>query len=160
MHIGIDAGMNVGTFANVMMAVYLGWLSGEEIDAFWRYLMSDPSGKRPVRKGWRVVLIPLDRIRLREPKPKVVVLHHPSEASVRRAALLRLWDLGDRLEFQADPDVSAEQLSIRLPSDKDSRAGAKAGHALIRLLPGLWWMRGLRHIPGVSTAFGHSRYYV
>ena len=42
MHIGIDLGMNVGTFANVMMAVYLAWLSGDEIDAFWRALASRP----------------------------------------------------------------------------------------------------------------------
>src|SRR5690606_8036102 len=42
MHIGIDIGMNVGTFAEVMMAVYFVWLSGEEVDAFWRYLHSRP----------------------------------------------------------------------------------------------------------------------
>lgn len=159
MHVGIDLGMNVGTFANVMMAVYFAWLSGDEIDAFWRYVYSrrqqPGQGTRPRRKGIVAPLLSvLDRIRYRAAPPPVVVLHHPGDASVRRAALLRCWDLGDRLEYQADPDVSPEQILLRLPGDKTSRAGAKAGHALIRLLPGLWWMRGLRHIPGLSVVFG------
>jgi hypothetical protein len=160
MHIGIDLGMNVGTFANVMMAVYFAWLSGDEIDAFWRYVFTKPlrpgEGTRPLYKQkWkRWLLYPLDRLRYRTPGPKVVVLHHPGDASVRRAALLRVWDLGERLEFQADADVSPEQLLVRMPGDKTTCAGARAGHALIRALPGLWWMRGLRHIPGLSTVCG------
>jgi len=160
MHLGIDAGMNVGTFANVMMAVYFAWLSGDEVDAFWRWIYSRPlrpgEGIRPLRKRkWaRVLLGPIDRLRFRLPGAPVVVLHHPGDASVRRAALLRLWDLGHRLEFQADPDVSPEHLLVRMPGEKTTRAGAKAGWALIRLMPGLWWMRGLRHIPGISTVCG------
>lgn len=160
MHIGIDLGMNVGTFANVMMAVYLAWLSGEEIDAFWHYVFSRPLAPgehgRPVRKKkWqRVLLSPVDRLRYRRPGDPVVVLHHPGDASVRRAALLRVWDLGHRLEFQEDPDVTPEQLLVRMPGDKTSRSGAQAGVALIRLLPGLWWMRGLRHVPGLSVVLG------
>ena len=160
MHIGIDLGMNVGTFANVMMAVYLAWLSGDEVDAFWRYVFSKPVAPgehdRPVRsKKWqRVLLYPIDRLRFRRAGDPVVVLHHPGDASVRRAALLRVWDLGHRLELQADPDVSPEQLLLRMPGDKASRSGARAGHALIRVLPGLWWMRGLRHLPGLSAVFG------
>jgi hypothetical protein len=172
MHIGIDLGMNVGTFANVMMAVYFAWLSGDEIDAFWNYAFSKPQrpgeGDRPLRKAtakhavlhalqrqWlRMVMAPLDRLRYRKPGPAVMVLHHPGEASVRRAALLRVWDIGGCLEFQADPDVSPEHLLVRMPGDKTTRAGLRAGHALIRVLPGLWWMRGLRHIPGVSAVCG------
>jgi hypothetical protein len=160
MHLGIDAGMNVGTFANVMMAVYLVWLSGDEVDAFWRYVLSRPQrpgeGTRPRRaKQWaRVLLAPYDRLVYRQPGPPVVVLHHPGDASVRRAALLRLWDLGHRLEFQADPDVSPEHLLVRMPGEKTTRAGAKAGWSLIRILPGLWWMRGLRHIPGLDRVLG------
>jgi hypothetical protein len=172
MHIGIDLGMNVGTFANVMMAVYFAWLSGDEVEAFWRYVGTKPlrpgEGGRPLRKPrwqrgalsvlnrlWlRAVVAPLDRLRFRQPGPPVVVLHHPGDASVRRAALLRLWDLGHRLEFQADPDVSPEHLLLRMPGEKTTRAGARAGWALIRVMPGLWWMRGLRHIPGVSAVCG------
>jgi uncharacterized membrane protein YphA (DoxX/SURF4 family) len=172
MHIGIDLGMNVGTFANVMMAVYFAWLSGDEIDAFWRYCYSVPQrpgeGDRPLRqptwkKPWaraiqrlwlRAVIVPLDRLRFRKPGPPVVVLHHPGEPSVRRGALLRLWDLGHTLEFQADSDVSPEHLLLRMPGDKTTRAGTRAGWSLIRVLPGLWWMRGLRHIPGLSAVCG------
>jgi hypothetical protein len=41
-----------------------------------------------------------------------------------------------------------------MPGEKATRAGARAGWALIRVMPGLWWMRGLRHIPGVSAVCG------
>lgn len=172
MHIGIDLGMNVGTFANVMMAVYLAWLSGDEIDAFWRYVYSRPlapgEGDRPVRrlkltstlpnllfqKSRRAVLSVVDPLRYRKPRPPLVVLHHPGDASVRRAALLRVWDLGGCLEFHADDDVSPEHLLVRVPGETATRSGVRAGHALIRVLPGLWFMRGLRHVPGLSTLFG------
>jgi hypothetical protein len=100
------------------------------------------------------VIVPLDRLRFRKPGPPVVVLHHPGEPSVRRSALLRLWDLGHRLEFHADSDVSPEHLLLRMPGDKATRAGTRAGWSLIRVLPGLWWMRGLRHIPGLSAVCG------
>jgi hypothetical protein len=33
MHVGIDVFMNVGTFVQVMLAVYIAWLSGAELDA-------------------------------------------------------------------------------------------------------------------------------
>ena len=36
LHVGIDAGVNVGTFANVMIPLYFGWLSGPELDAVRR----------------------------------------------------------------------------------------------------------------------------
>jgi hypothetical protein len=32
MHLGIDLLMNVGTFVQVMLAVYIPWLSGAELD--------------------------------------------------------------------------------------------------------------------------------
>jgi hypothetical protein len=38
MHLGIALSMNVGTFAQVMMALYFGWLSGEEVDRGWQWL--------------------------------------------------------------------------------------------------------------------------
>ena len=132
----------------------------DEIDAFWRYVFTQPlapgEGGRPRRKAKAVrwLLAPVDRLRYRATPPPLVVLHHPGDASVRRAALLRVWDLGHRLEFQADPDVSPEQLLLRRPGDTTSRSGAAAGIALIRVLPGLWWMRGLRHVPGLGTVLG------
>ena len=158
MHIGIDIGMNVGTFAEVMMAVYLAWLSGTEIDAFWRYLASDPlapgEGTRPVRKRkWqRVLLAPFDRLRHRKPGPVCTVLHHPDDASVRQAALLRCWDLGHRLGFEADEDVPAGRLCVRM--DGSLRQGRSAAAVLARVMPGLWWLRPFRHIPGFAKPAG------
>jgi hypothetical protein len=37
-HLGIDLGMNVGTFPQVMLCGYLAWLSGGEVAAGWRAL--------------------------------------------------------------------------------------------------------------------------
>lgn len=160
MHIGIDIGMNVGTFANVMMAVYAAWLSGEEIDLAWRYIFSTPlepgEGDRPLRtKKWqKIFLSPLDRLRFRGKATPIVVLHNPDDDSVRRAALLRIWDLGSRLEFRADPNVEPEHLAVQVPGDATTRNGSDAAYALIRIFPGLWWMRGIRHIPGLGAVCG------
>lgn len=149
MHIGIDVGMNVGTFAEVMMAVYLAWLTGDEIDAFWRYVMSRPlapgEGGRPVRakKLRRLLLTPIDRLTYRRPGATYVVLHHPGEASVRRAALLRPWDLADRTRFEADDTVAPETLAVRTLSG-ERLEGKLAAAYLLPVLPGLWWLRPLR----------------
>jgi hypothetical protein len=159
MHIGIDVGMNVGTFAEVMMAVYLAWLTGPEVEAFWRYLSSAPlapgEADRPIRKRrWqRIVLAPIDRLRYRKPGAIYTVLHHPDDTSVRRAALLRCWDLGHRLRFEADEDVPQGSLQVRLPNG-EVRGGRFAGSALARVLPGLWWLRPFRHIPGLAKSAG------
>jgi hypothetical protein len=150
MHIGIDVGMNVGTFAEVMMAVYLAWLSGPEIDAFWRYTMSRPlvpgEGARPLRKKtWRGRIRGVfDRLRYRAPGRRYVVFHHPDEPSIRRAALLRFWDLGERLEFVADEDVPSETLHLRPEGGASMLAGSEAARWLVRIFPGLWCMRPFR----------------
>ena len=157
MHIGIDVGMNVGTFAEVMMAVYLCWLSGDEIEAFWRYVYSEPlkagEGDRPVRtKPWkRRLLAPWDRLRYRKPGRRYVVRHHPSDASVRRVALLRVWDLGHRLEFVADPSVAAEKLAVQVEDSSSTVYGDAAAGVLTKVLPGLLWLRPLRLVPGVGA---------
>jgi hypothetical protein len=135
MHIGIDIGLNVGTFAEVMMAAYFAWPTGDEVDRFWRYLGSRPAAPgeagRPVRKLvplksgklafvrgllGRIVLSPLDRLRYRKPAEPFVVHHRSDEASVRRAALLRLWDLEHRLQFRADDEAPARTLVIEPPN--------------------------------------------
>lgn len=135
MHVGIDIGLNVGTFAEVMMAAYFAWPTGDEVDRFWRWLGTRPAAPgesgRPVRKLdslrgkgrfallagvlGKIFLTPIDRLRHRVPGPTYVVHHHPDEASVRRVALLRLWDLGYRLEFHADPSVRTGLIEIELP---------------------------------------------
>lgn len=160
MHIGIDVGMNVGTFAEVMMAVYFAWLTGAEVDAAWRFLLSRAArageGGRPIRKkkALRLLLAPLDRLYYRLPGRSFTVLHHPGDASVRRAALLRVWDLGRRLEFAADDDVAPEQLCLRIEGEKNMRRGVDAAGALVKIFPGLWWARPFRVIPGLGGSVG------
>lgn len=159
MHIGIDLLMNVGTFVQVMIAVYIGWLSGPEIDALWRGLMSVPqppgTGARPRRtKRWQAVLLgPVDRLRFRAARPPYVVHHHPDEASVRRAALLRVWDVASRLEFAADPALAPRELAVEVPGG-GRRTGPDAGRALVPVLPGFWWMYPWCLVPGLSQLCG------
>jgi hypothetical protein len=159
MHLGIDLLMNVGTFVQVMIAVYIAWLTGPELDAVWRTLMSVPqppgTGDRPLRRPrWRAVLLaPLDRLRYRAPRPPYVVHHAPDDASVRRAALLRLWDLAGRLEFAADPSLAPGTLCVQ-PPGQPRRLGADAGRALIPVLPGFWWTYPWCLIPGLARACG------
>jgi hypothetical protein len=160
MHIGIDVGMNVGTFAEVMMAVYLAWLSGSEVEAFWVYVMSRPvapgEAGRPVRKRkpLRWLLAPFDRLYYRAPGKRFTVHHHPGDDSVRRAALLRCWDLGHRLEFVANDDVPAEHLQVRIEGSDSVLRGKEAAVAFTRVLPGLWLLRPFAIIPGVSSVVG------
>jgi hypothetical protein len=160
MHIGIDVGMNVGTFAEVMMAVYLAWLSGSEVDAFWRYLQSRPvepgEHGRPIRKrkALRLLLAPVDRLRYRVPGKRYTVHHHPGDDSIRRAALLRCWDLAHRLEFIANDDVPPEHLQIRIEGADSVLRDKEAGVALTKIFPGLWLLRPFAIIPGLSTAIG------
>ena len=160
MHIGIDLGMNVGTFAEVMMAAYFAWPTGDEVDRSWRYLLSRPASPgeygRPVRKRKivRWLLAPFDRLGYRAPGRRYVVHHNPDDASVRHAALLRLWDLGYRLEFVADAAVGSRKLVLAVDGDPARYEGALAGRMLLKILPGLWWLRPLRHIPIAGTAAG------
>lgn len=159
MHVGIDLLMNVGTFVQVMIAVYIAWLSGPEIDAFWHWLVSKPqkagTGSRPLRsKRWQATLLaPLDRLRYRAPPAPYIVRHNPEEASVRHAALLRMWDLSERLQFIADPAVNPRQLCVDVPG-RGLRVDSAAGRALVPLLPGFWWMYPWCLIPGLSTLCG------
>lgn len=160
MHLAIDVLMNVGTFVQIMIAVYVPWLSAAEIDAIWRTLMSRPlapgEGARPVRKKhWKETLRgSFDRLRFRGPREPYVVRHHPDDASVRRVALLRMWDLGHRLEFVADSDVSANSLRVRVPGEQADRRGTDAGRALVTILPGFWWMYPWCLVPGLRALAG------
>lgn len=158
MHIGIDLGMNVGTFAEVMMAAYFAWPSGDEVGRAFRYVMSRPASPgehgRPRRKRrWAAALLaPIDRLRWRKPGRAYVVHHNPDETSVRHAALLRLWDLGERLQFVADEGVSSRKLVIEIEGERGRYVGAAAGSMLLRIFPGLWWLRPVRRIPVLGTA--------
>ncbi|MBA3549270.1 MAG: HTTM domain-containing protein [Nannocystis sp.] len=157
MHLGIDLLMNVGTFVQVMLAVYIPWLSGAELERVWRTLMSRPQSlsERPAHaKRWQMVLLaPIDRLRHRAPRAAYRVYHNPGEHSVRRAALLRMWDLGERLAFTADPAVAPLRLCVEIPGQA-RRCDAEAGRALVPVLPGFWWMYPWCLVPGLSRACG------
>jgi len=152
MHIGIDIGLNVGTFAEVMMAAYFAWPTGDEVDRFWKYLASRTAkpgeAGRPVRKRKlaRIFLVPFDRLMYRVPGKRYVVKHHPDDASIRRAALLRLWDLEDRLRFEADETMAREHVAIVIEGEDDVRRGARVGEALLPIMPGLWWLEWIRTV--------------
>jgi len=160
MHIGIDLGMNVGTFAEVMMAAYFAWPTGDEVDRAWRYMMSRPAAPgeygRPVRKrkAMRWICAPIDRLRWRAPGQPYVIRHNPDDASVPRAALLRLWDLGHRLDFAADETVGSCKLVLAIDGEKGLHTGAAAGRMLLKILPGMWLLWPLRYIPVLGTAAG------
>ena len=159
MHVGIDLLMNVGTFVQVMIAVYIAWLSGPELDAIWHWIVSKPqapgTGTRPLRaKRWQAVLLaPIDRLRYRKPPVPYTVCHATDDPSIRHAALLRMWDLSDRLAFSADPTVAPLRLCVETPG-LGRLYDANAGRALIRLLPGFWWMYPWCLIPGISRLCG------
>ena len=158
MHLGIDVTLNVGTFAQVMVAVYLAWLTPEDVDAWWRWVGSRPlrprEGARPQRSGLaRWLFAPADRLRHRTARPRWVVRHAPDEAAVRRAALLRPWDVAGRLAFEEDTDLAPGQVGLRDPGGA-AVPDAAAGQALCRLLPGLWPLAPLSLVPGLGPALG------
>jgi predicted secreted protein len=161
-HLLIEIGMNVGTFVQVMWSTYPAWFRGEEIDAFWRWLPSRPARPgehgRPLRDAGRGRLRRLlgrarsvgDRLVHRAPAPKLTVLHAPDPASVRRAALLRCWDLCHRLEFVADARAQPGALCVLVSASSRPQTGAEAGAELTRVLPGLWPLAGARRLPAVG----------
>ncbi len=157
MHVGIDVLMNVGTFSQVMIAVYLAWLSGPEVERGWQVLLSQPlpATARPPRPTvWqRWLLAPIDRLRYRAPRPAYRVHHHPDATSIRQAALLRLWDVGGRLEFVADPQIPRATLAVARPG-QPVVVGPAAGRALIAVLPGFWWLYPWCLVPGLSRVCG------
>ncbi|MCA9662766.1 MAG: hypothetical protein KC486_30790 [Myxococcales bacterium] len=73
------------------------------------------------------------------------------KAAIRRAALLRCWDLGGRLEFVAEEDDGGLRL---VDPEGTARTGSDAGVALCRLFPGLWVLAPLTLIPGVRRGVG------
>jgi hypothetical protein len=149
MHLGIDLLMNVGTFVQIMLAVYPAWLSGIEVEAFWRWVGSRPlrrgEGDRPRRVGLRGVLDVLGTpLAARAPRPTWVIVHGSDDHSVRRAALLRCWDVSHRLSFEADPGLTGGRLRVRTPHGELAEGNVAAAR-LVAILPGLWglWLPGL-----------------
>jgi uncharacterized membrane protein YphA (DoxX/SURF4 family) len=159
MHIGIDLSMNVGTFVQVMIAVYPAWMSGADVDAMWRYLLWRPArpgedGRPPLpesrlRRVGAYLLAPVRRARHRVRRSPWTVVHGSSEAEIRRVALLRCWDLGERLHFELDEQREGERLTLR-SSEGVTLEGSRAARELISLFPGLWWLWPINMFPGVG----------
>jgi hypothetical protein len=159
MHAGIEVSMNVGTFVQVMIAVYPIWLWGKDVDAMWRFLLW-PAAKpgeagRPPLPTKRLARLrarlaaPWQRMIYRaRPKPWIIV-HGPAELAIRRAALIRCWDLAERIEFELDADRQGEGIALRDQQGK-LHTGPKIGRALISLLPGLWWLWPFSRFPGAD----------
>ena len=182
MHIGIDLSMNVGVFANVMMAVYAVWLTGPEVEAFWKYAFSRPKEPqdRPTREDreeamhkwfrripskirgamfWVSRRAGLDRLVYRRPGRRYTIIHRDNDTAIRYAALLRCWDLGHRLAFEVDEDDDADgpgPLKLRIEGEKGVLTGAEAGRALIKIFPGLWPFRPFRALPVVGPMLGKA----
>lgn len=160
MHIGIDLTMNVGTFVQVMIVVYPVWLAGEDVDAMWRFLLWRPArpgeagrpepAKSAMRRFGRLLIAPFERAKYRVRRPSWTVVHGLDDAMIRRAALLRCWDLGERLAFELDRDRQSPALLLRSPDGKQTYEGSRAARELISLFPGLWWLWPIGMFPGVG----------
>ena len=183
LHVGIDISMNVGVFANVMMSVYFVWLSGAEIDLMWRTLFSRGKDPEP-QERFKKVPPKLRRIvgffyrhgyraTHRRPGKRYTIVHGADDTSLRHAALLRCWDLGYRLDFQADADsndgdaaegrstpAGPAPLRVIVEGRSEVLSGGRAGQALIKIFPGLWVLRPFSWIPVVGPALGSLALYV
>ncbi len=119
LHLGIDLGMNIGTFPQVMMAVYLAWLTGPDVDA----LLAIPPPRRARRHG-----PPSSR------RGERAAGGAPAAARACAAARLRRrcgrWSPGPL-------QVSAGE------SHRAALRGPEAALALAPLFPALWWLRPL-----------------
>lgn len=86
----------------------------------------------------------------RRPREPWVIVHAGDTRSMRRAALLRCWDLMGRLSFEASDQVAPESLHLREPGGRQSH-GPHAAARLARVLPGLWciqpWSAAMELLP-------------
>jgi hypothetical protein len=128
LHLGIDLGMNIGTFPQVMMTTYLAWLTGRDIDRLWRSVLHRA--------------------------PAVTVRYHPDHTSVRRIAQLRLREHAQRITFMADHRVDPGALDVERADRPGRRVGPEAALSLLPLFPALWWLRPFGGIPVVRVAAG------
>jgi hypothetical protein len=126
MHVGIAVTMNVGAFSPVMLVAYIPWLTGADVDRLWCSLLS---------KG------PVYRVR-----------YAPTEGDVRRRALLRLWDVGQRLRFE--PGGSGPANLVVTVDGRGTFRGTEAACRLVRIFPGLWWLWPACAAPGSSRLAG------
>ncbi len=151
-HLGIELLLNVGIFVQVMLAPYLVWLSADELARAWAWVGTRADPSLP-RRRW------LARLRNRAPRPRFRVVVPSRELDVRRAALLRPWDLCGRLEFELVAPDEAQGLTIEVPGWRDASPparlhGAAAARALCWALPAFWPLLPLSWIPLLRRLVG------
>ncbi len=144
-HLGIELLLNVGIFVQVMLAPYLVWLSADELARAWAWLGTRADPSLP-RHRW------LARLRHRAPRPRFRVRVPARPLDVRRAALLRPWDLCGRLEFELVGPDEPSGLSVDVPAWRDTSPparchGVAAARALCWALPAFWVLLPLTWIP-------------
>jgi hypothetical protein len=160
MHIGIDLFMNVGTFVQVMIAVYVAWLSGPELDAIWHWLVSKPqppgAGTRPLRaKRWQAVLLaPIDRLRYRRPPRRTsssTTPTSPASATPPSSACGTSATASNSPPTPPSPPASSASTSpaaAAAPTPQPAAPSSACSH-------GFWWMYPWCLIPGLSQLCGH-----
>ena len=134
-HAMIDLTLNVGTFVQVMVAPYLAWVSGRDIEGMWRVIYWAPAipgnAGRPQRPRWAFVGRLFDRLSYRVRPPAHIVRYGPDAPTIRRVAGLRLWDMAKRFDYEIDPRLPAQVIEVEGPSgrrlDRAGRARAIAG---------------------------------
>ncbi len=137
MHAEIDLTMNVGIFPQVMVATYPAWWSGRQVDALWRLVGTRAAPAAQGARGWsRIATWPVRLVR-RVPRPLWTVAYAADDAAVRRATLLRPWDLAGRLAWVRDGALPRGAVELRAPGGA-RLSDARAGRVLARCLPGLW----------------------
>ena len=153
--------MNVGTFVQVMVAPYWVWMMGEDVDAMWRWVYWKPAtpgaaptpgsgyGVRPERARWNLPVRLYERFTYRQRPAPYVLRYGEDEATIRRLALLRMWDLGERFDYVLDPDLPAGQIRAEDPQGK--ALNERQFHLKLGLFcPGLWLLLPLMWITPVG----------
>jgi hypothetical protein len=160
-HAMIDLFMNVGTFVQNMISPFFVWMTGEDIDRMWRFVYwrpakvgeqvpaGHPDGVRPQRRRWRLLMKLFDRMHYRVRRAPFVVRYGEDEMTIRRVALLRVWDLGQRFDYAIDPNLSAGLMRVEAPDGKalDERA---VDRRVLRSCPALWVLLPLAWLPPVA----------
>lgn len=153
-HAGIDLTLNVGTFVQVMVAPYLAWVTGKDVEQMWRVIYWSPTmpgnAGRPYRHRLNLFGRLADRLAHRVRPPAHRVRYGADPHTIRRVADLRIWDLAKRFEYELDEALAPGVVRVESPSG-DTLSRADAVRAIVGASPGLWWAR-----PFVSTGLGQS----
>ena len=80
-----------------------------------------------------------DRYSYRARPAAFVIRHGGDDMTIRRVALLRCWDLGERFDYAFDPSLGAGLMRVETPTGEVLGEQA-ATMRILRSTPGLWWL--------------------